>query len=149
MSDITYTLTKEELYRGLWRARRPLPRLILTSAVLLLLGVPSLVGACLGKGDSGIWLLGVALPILAALQWILPALMFRREAATLAAEAKAITLTLGEETLAAGGVTVPLQHLCLEQAGELLIWRVDKTQSVLIPRRVLTEAQWQTLQSLV
>lgn len=149
MSDITYTLTKDELYRGLWKSRRSVPRLVLTSAVLLLLGVPSLVGACLGKGDSGTWLLGVALPILAALQWVLPAVMFRREAAQLAAEGKAITITLGENFLSASGVTVPFQNLYLEQAGDLLVWRVDKTQSLLIPRRVLTTEQWQTLKDLV
>lgn len=149
MSDITYTLTKEELYRALWRARRPLPRVILFSALLLLLGVPQLISALMGKGDSGTWLMGLALPILAALQWVLPAVMFRREAAQLAAEGKEITIAIGEESLSAGGVTVPFQNLYVEAAGDLLIWRVDKSQSLIIPRRVLTDEQWQTLKDLV
>ena len=108
-----------------------------------------MISALMGKGDSGTWLLGVALPVLAALQWVLPAVMFRREAAQLAAEDKEITIALAEDSLSAGEVTVPFQNLYLEAAGDLLIWRVDKTQSLIIPRRVLTDEQWKTLKDLV
>lgn len=150
MSDtVTYTLTEQELRTALWKSRRYLPRMAVQSAVLLLLGVVAIINVCLGKGDNAQWLVAVLLPVGAALVWVLPAVSFRREAAALAAAAVPVTLTVSEEAIAAGGVSQPFENAYLEPAGDLLLWRPDKTQLVVIPRRALPEEMWKRLCALV
>ena len=85
MSDtITYTLTAEELFTALWHTRRSTKRLVAQTVLLLLIGLPCLVGLCIGYRDSATWLCGIVLPLLAVLQWVLPWVEFRREATALA-----------------------------------------------------------------
>ena len=149
MSDtIRYTLTFEEIQKGLWKTRRPLSRLVPQTVILLVLGLPSLCYAIIKGGDTGSLLLGIALPLLAALGWILPAVSFRREAQKLVSEGFSVTLTVTETDISVGGVAVPLAEATLIKADDLLLWQIERDQTVYIPRRVLSSEVWERLSSL-
>ena len=125
MSDtIRYTLTFEEIQKGLWKTRRPLSRLVPQTVILLVLGLPSLWYAVIKGGDTGSLLLGIALPLLAALGWILPAVSFRREAQKLVSEGFSVTLTVTETAVVAAHTKteyeIPLEQI---EAVELITER--------------------------
>ncbi len=141
---ITYVLTKEELFCALWHTRRSNGRLLVQTAALSALGVPALIGLFFGFCDAPSVLMGVVLPLLAVLQWVLPAVAFQREAVALAEKKTAITIVFNQATLTVENHTVSLQNATLRRVKELLLWRVDD-QWIAIPRRVLSEDVWQQL----
>lgn len=143
MSDtVTYTLTFEEIQSGLWKTRRPLSKIVPQTVLLLVLGLPSLWYAITKGGDAGSLLLGIALPLLAAAVWVIPAVSFQKEAKKLAEQGLSVTLTLSETALLCGDVTVPLSGAVILKEKDLLIWKVDRDWSIFIPRRVLGDAAW-------
>lgn len=145
MSDtVTYTLTKEELFAALWHTRRSTARLIGQTVLLLLIGLPALVGLFFGHRDAASWLCGIALPLLAVLQWVLPLVSFRREAAQMAAQNTAITLVFGDDTLAVGEETVRQENAELRRVKDLILWRVAG-QWIAIPRRAVSVTAWEAL----
>lgn len=145
MSDtFTYTLTKEELFSALWHTRRSTARLIGQTVLLLVVGLPALVGLFVGFRDAATFLCGIALPLLAVLQWVLPAVAFRREAAQIAAQNTAITLMFDENTLSVADQTVALVNAELRRVKDLLLWRVAG-QWIAIPRRAVSPAAWDVL----
>ena len=145
MSDtITYVLTKEELFSALWHTRRSNGRLLLQTVALAALGLPPLIGLFFGFRDAAAVLMGVALPLLAVLQWVLPAVSFWREAASLAEKKTVLTIVFNNDALTVENYTVALQNATLRCVKELVLWQVD-TQWIAIPRRVLSEEMWQRL----
>ena len=147
MSDaVCYTLTPDEVYRVLWKTRRPLPRLVAQTVLLFMLGLPSLWRALTDSNPPpGSWLLGVALPLLAVVGWVLPAVMFRREAR---GTAVSVTLRVTADTIAVGDVTQPLCEARFCTAGDLLLWQVGDHDVVAIPSRVLPEDTYTCLYAL-
>lgn len=145
MSDtVTYVLNAEELFTALWHTRRSTKRLVAQTVLLLLIGLPCLVGLCIGYRDSAAWLCGIVLPLLAVLQWVLPWVEFRREATALAKKEIAITLVFTDETLSVNEQTVAWPNAVLRAAGDVVLWNVC-SQWIAIPRRAVSDAVWQAL----
>lgn len=145
MSDtVSYILTAEELFTALWHTRRSTKRLAVQTVLLLVIGLPCLVGLCLGYRGSAEWLCGTVLPLLALLQWVLPWLSFRREAKELAAQNTEITLTFTEETLSVKEETVAWPNATLRHVKDLVLWDVC-SQVIAIPRRAVNDTVWQKL----
>ncbi|MBE6757669.1 MAG: hypothetical protein E7552_03870 [Ruminococcaceae bacterium] len=145
MSDtVTYTLTEAELFSALWHTRRSNGRLIVQTVLLLVLGVPALVGVLGGKRDAATLLCGTVLPLLAVLQWVWPWAEFRREARMSAAQNTPLTLTFTAETLTVANETVAWQNAVLRRVNDCVLWRVDG-QWIVIPRRAVSDALWETL----
>lgn len=146
--NVTYTLTEEELYTAIRRTRRRAGtvRLVVQSVLLAGLSVVFAVDFARHTGGGSLFL-AIVMAILAVGQWVFPALAFRREAKALAAEGVSIRLSVTDESLTVGdGVTQPLSACVLEFASEtLLLWRVDRSQAVAIPRRVVSDAVWECL----
>ncbi len=145
MSDtVTYILTAEELFTALWHTRRSAKRLAVQTVLLLVIGLPCLVGLFLGFRGSAEWLCGTVLPLLALLQWVLPWLSFRREAKALAALHTEITLTFTEDTLSVKEETMAWQNATLRRVKDLVLWDVC-SQVIAVPRRAVNDTVWQKL----
>ena len=145
MSDtVTYVLNAAELFAALWHTRRSTKRLVAQTVLLLLVGLPCLVGLFLGYRDSATWLCGIVLPLLAVLQWVVPWVEFRREAKELAKKETAITLVFTEETLSVNEQTVAWENATRRRVGDMVLWNVC-SQWIAIPRRAVNDVVWQTL----
>ena len=145
MSDtVTYVLGAEDLFTALWHTHRSTKRLVAQTVLLLLIGLPCLVGLFFGYRDGAAWLCGVVLPLLAVLQWVLPWAQFRREASALAAKETAITLLFTEDTISVQNETVAWKNAVLRRVKDLILWDVCG-QGIVIPRRAVSDAVWQRL----
>lgn len=145
MSDtVTYTLTEQEIFTALWHTRRSSGRLITQTALLLILGIPALVGILCGMHDGATVLCGTVLPLLAVLQWVWPWLEFHREARELAKKNTPLTLTFTEETIAVENETIAWQNAELRRKKDLVLWKVNR-QWIVIPRRAVGDTCWQKL----
>ena len=144
MCEYTYALRAEEIRRALWTTRRSPLKAGIQTGLLALLAVSAWVGLIRGDRSGGTWLLAIAMPLLTAAVWLIPVISFRREAA--AAAPLPVTLRLSEEEIGAGDVTRPVGEASLLAAGDLVIWRVDKYQSVVIRRRALPPEAWDRLE---
>lgn len=152
--EVSYTLTEQELYAALRRTRRragPV-RLAVQTVALAVLAV-AFAADFVWQRQGGSLFLALALAVLAVGQWLFPAVAFRREARALAARATPVHLQVSEETIAAGSETVITSPLaeCVFTAvsDELLLWVVDRTQSIAIPRRAVSEQTWKRLKMRV
>ncbi len=142
MSDtVTYVLTAAELFTALWHTRRSTNRLAAQTVLLLLIGLPCLIGLFFGYRDGATWLCGIVLPLLAVLQWALPWAQFRGEAKELAAKETEITLVFTEETLSVQNETVAWKNAALRRVNDLVLWDVCG-QWVAIPRRAVSDTVW-------
>lgn len=146
--QVTYTLTEPELYAALRSTRRAgTVRLVVQTVLLAVLSAAFCADFAL-KTQGGSLFIGIVLAVLAVGQWLFPALAFRREAKRLAAEARPICLQVSEQSLTVGDVTQKLSECDLVMADDtLLLWRVDRTQSVAIPRRAVSDAAWKLLKT--
>lgn len=145
MSDtITYTLTADELCLALWHTRRSLKAMIGRTVLLLLIGLPFLIGLFFGYRDSASLLCGTVLPLLAVLMWVLPWVDFRREANAIAQKHTPITITFTEDTLSVENETVAWQNATFRCVKDLVLWEVC-SQWIAIPRRTVTDAVWDRL----
>lgn len=142
MSDtVTYTLTEKEIFTALWHTRRSYGRLIAQTVLLLVIGLPALVGMLRGMRDGATVLCGTVLPLLAVLQWVWPWLEFRREARAIASKNTPLTLTFTDETVMVESETVAWQNAEFRRVGTCVLWRVDR-QWIVIPRRAVSDDVW-------
>lgn len=145
MSDtVTYTLTEEEVFCALWHTRRSNGRLLVQTVLLLVLGLPALVGLFYGKRDAASMLCGTVLPLLAVLQWVWPLVEFRREARTLASKKTPLTLTFTAEHITVENESVAWQNATFRRVKDCVLWQVNG-QWIVIPHRVVSEEQWMKL----
>ena len=144
MCEYTYTLTAEEIRRALWAVRRPPVKGAVQTGLLALLSVSAWVAYFRGDRSGGTLLMGIALPLLTAGVWVIPALSFRREAA--AAAPLTVTLFLSEEAIGVGDKRVPLSQAVFIAAGDTVIWRPDRYQIIAVPRRALPPEIWEMLE---
>ncbi len=145
MSDtVTYVLCEKELFMALWNTRRSTKRIAAQTVLLLIIGLPCLVGLFFGYRDGASWLCGTVLPLLAVLQWVLPWAQFRSEARELAAKETEITLIFTEDTLSVQDETVAWQNAVLRRVNDLVLWDVCG-QWIAIPRRAVSDTLWQRL----
>lgn len=142
----TYVLTEQELYNALRRSRRRAGtvRLVIQTVILVLL-TAGFTAEFIRQKQGGMLLLAVLLAAVAVAQWLAPALSFRQEAKTLAAEKREIRVRVGEETLSCGEITRPLAECRLKEADGQILWAVDRVQTVVLPRRALSPAAWERL----
>lgn len=150
--EFTYTLTEKELYTAIRRTRRRAGTVRLWVQTVLLAGLSVAFAVDFARhmgGDS--LFLAVVMATLAGGQWVFPALAFRREAKVLAAEGESIRLCVSEESLTVGdGVSQPFSECVLECASEtMILWRVDRSQAVAIPRRAVSDAAWEHLSAQI
>lgn len=148
--EVTYTLTEAELYAAIRRTRRRAGTVRLAVQTVLLAGLSAVFAVDFARNTGGgSLLLAVVMATLAVGQWVFPALAFRREAKALAAENTPIRLCVSDESLTVGGdggVSQPLLACALEVVSDtLLLWRVDRSQAVAIPRRAVSDAAWERL----
>ncbi len=142
MSDtVTYTLTKNEIFTALWHTRRSNGRLITQTVLLLMLGIPALVGIFCGMHDGATVLCGTVFPLLAVIQWVWPWLEFRREAQVLAANNTPLTLTFTDDALTVEGETVAWQNAEFRRVKDVVLWKVNG-QWIVIPRRAVSDGAW-------
>ena len=145
MSDtVTYVLNAEELFTALWHTRRSTKRLVAQTVLLLLIGLPCLVGLCIGYRDSAAWLCGIVLPLLAVLQWVLPWIEFRHEANTIFQKHTPVTIIFTNDTLSVQDETVAWQNATLRRVKDMVLWNVC-SQWIAIPRRAVSEDVWKRL----
>lgn len=147
MCEYTYTLTAQEIRRALWTARRSPLKAWTQTALLGLLSLSAWIGYFRGDRSAGTLLMAVALPLLTAAVWLIPAVSFRREAK--AAAPLTVTLRLTAEEIGVGETGCPLSGAALVRGRDMVIWRPDKYQMVAVPRRALPPEAWSVLEEAV
>lgn len=147
--EFTYTLTEAEYATALRRTRRKAGPVRLTVQTVLLVVLAGAFCADFAiKRQGGSLFIGIVLAVLAAGQWLFPAIAFRREARELAAAARPVCLAVSEQSLCVGEFAQSLAECELVAAADgLLLWKIDRTQTVAIPRRALSAAAWEMLKS--
>ncbi len=150
--EFAYALTESELYAAIRRTRRQAGAVRLTVQTVLLAALAVGFGAdFVWRREGGSALLALVMAALAAAQWVVPAVLFRREARALAAEGRPLRLKVSADEIAVDALPPqPLAACTFRPAADgLLLWTVDRNQAVAIPRRAVSDAVWQRLCELV
>lgn len=150
--EFAYALTEPELYAAIRRTRRQAGPVRLTVQTVLLAALAIGFGAdFVWRREGGSALLALVMAALAAAQWVVPAVLFRREARALAAEGCPLHLKVSADEIAVDALPAQPLAACTfhEAADGLLLWTVDRNQAVAIPRRAVSDAVWQRLHALV
>lgn len=146
--EFAYTLTEPELYAAIRRTRRQAGPVRLTVQTVLLAALAIGFGAdFIRRHEGGSALLALVMAALAAAQWVVPAVLFRREARALAADGRPLHLRVSAEEIAVDALPPQSLSAChfREAADDLLLWSVDRNQAVAIPRRAVSDAVWERL----
>ena len=150
--EFVYTLTEPELYAAIRRTRRQAGPVRLTVQTVLLAALAIGFGVdFVWRREGGSALLAFVMALLAAAQWVVPAVLFRREARALAAEGRPLHLRVSADEIAVDALPPQPLSACTfrRAADELLLWTVDRNQAVAIPRRAVSDAVWQRLSALI